>query len=438
MANEIPRLSHASLPPSTSPGLSSGNAHSTGYGQPPQLYYSAGPPRNPSYGERGPRIGQAHVPLNKSRRLYVGNIPYHVGIAEYGMVQLFSALYVAAFRPLNEGEPLPVSSFWLHADGKFGFMELRGDAEAVDIMQLNGIVLHGRALRVNRPSDYRPEVHGPAAIAPSKINVAAVLELCSQLGGIVAAPAHLIASAAASDVLSRPNMLIPTSNGANPSAPSAPASPPTSALLSTVEVSPAAPLNVPSAATFSTAAVGVPIGQQADSAVQSVKQTAMAVAEIPHESHGASPGGQTVIGDLPSGSARASNVSLPILRSQPQKQHGDILENCGQKQLSDVSPGFVVCLRNLVTNEDLDGKQDDYNDIVDDVRDECSRYGNVVDISIPREGGGRGTAFIAYHTLVEASKAIDGLRKLVFSGRSIEAYIVPDVSTVEQAAANCL
>lgn len=119
-------------------------------------------------------------------------------MTDVALTQFFSALYVAGFRPNRKGEPLPVVSFWLHADGKFGFMELRGEQEAVNMMQFNGVFLHSRPLRVNRPSDYRPELHNPGgmSLVPDSVKIQAVMELCAQLGGIVAAPAQLAAIAA--------------------------------------------------------------------------------------------------------------------------------------------------------------------------------------------------------------------------------------------------
>lgn len=85
-------------------------------------------------------------------------------------------------------------------------MELRGEQEAVNMMQFNGVFLHGRPLRVNRPSDYRPDLHNPQSLSlvPDGVNIAAVMELCAKLGPVVAAPAQLAAISAAQG--SRPTM----------------------------------------------------------------------------------------------------------------------------------------------------------------------------------------------------------------------------------------
>lgn len=268
---------------------------------------------------------------NKSRRLYVGNIPYHVGIPEHGMVQLFSALYVAAFGPLAPSQPLPVASFWLHSDGKFGFMELRGDAEAVHCMAFNGLVLHGRPLRVNRPSDFRPELAPPSDNRP--LNARAVLELCNALDGIVGAPPPILAAAAM--------------------APPAPAP----------QAPFAAPLNLRSQPP--------PV---------------------------ASPSPQALTPSKPS------------------------------------SGKTVLALEHLVTNDDLDAEKEDYDDLVADITEECSSYGAVVDVSIPRDGPGRGTAYIAYKTLVEAETALTALRERSFNGQLIKGVIVAGYESAAAAA----
>lgn len=46
-------------------------------------------------------------------------------------------------------------------------------------------------------------------------------------------------------------------------------------------------------------------------------------------------------------------------------------------------PTEVLCLMNMVAPEDL-VDDDEYEEIVDDVRDECSKYGQVKSIEIPR------------------------------------------------------
>ena len=46
-------------------------------------------------------------------------------------------------------------------------------------------------------------------------------------------------------------------------------------------------------------------------------------------------------------------------------------------------PTEVLCLMNMVTPEEL-VDDDEYDDIIDDIRDECTKYGTVKSVEIPR------------------------------------------------------
>jgi hypothetical protein len=363
---EIPRVASSPPPPPPPPQMMS--AYNAGGGGMNRM------PMQPLLHDRARamRPSQPQVQQNKARRLYVGNIPYHVGISENGMVQLFSALFVAGFRQLSPGEQLPVTSFWLHSDGKFGFMELRGDQEAVDCMQFNGVVLHGRPLRVNRPSDYQAEAG--LQLAPSQINAHSVVELCNQLTGLVAPPAHIVTAS----LVAGPPPPHQRTNGA-------------------AHQSPPPPMRqqVPASARMSTGGPAVqPMLRSQPPLPGAAGATAAAAAAA------ASP---SAAGAGPDGAVPATTT--------------------------------VVSLEHIVTNEDLDGSKEEYDDLVMDVREECSNYGTLVDVCIPRSGPARGTAFIAYATLAEAEQAIAGLRERVFSGQAIKGVVVPNQTSAVEAAA---
>lgn len=330
------------------------------------------------------RSAQPQVQQNKSRRLYVGNIPYHVGITENGMVQLFSALFVAGFRPLAPGEQLPVTSFWLHSDGKFGFMELRGDQEAVDCMQFHGLILHGRPLRVNRPSDFRPDLN--MNLAPTPINAHGVVELCNQLTGLVAPPATITTAA---------------------------------------QLAPPPPLR--------------------SAAAQPANETNGTVTSPLRPVHGQA-AASTAPGMEPASSAAAAPPP-PMLRSQPAAPPapaGEASEAPPSDAPSDAPPPpprapvscvTVLALDHIVQNEDLD-TESLYEELVQDVRLECATYGNVLEVSIPKSGPGRGTAFVSYGSKAEADKAIVGLAERVFENQPITGVIVPNQTSAEEAATN--
>lgn len=89
-----------------------------------------------------------------------------------------------------------------------------------------------------------------------------------------------------------------------------------------------------------------------------------------------------------------------------------------------------IMLTNLVTrNELLDEKE--YFDIIDDVATECSQYGKVLAVEIPRPLLGRtptedesdvGYAFVKFAKLQEAGAARKGLSGRKFAGRTVEGH----------------
>jgi len=110
----------------------------------------------------------------------------------------------------------------------------------------------------------------------------------------------------------------------------------------------------------------------------------------------------------------------------------------------------VLLMLNMVTPDDLISDQD-YNEIVEDIRDECSSYGTVEDLRVPRpsqssrekkwgpeaqaareadEAAGVGRVYIKFADNAGATKALGNLAGRKFGGRSIVATLVPDDADV--------
>lgn len=282
-------------------------------------------------------------------------------MTDVALTQFFSALYVAGFRPNRKGEALPVVSFWLHADGKFGFMELRGEQEAVNMMQFNGIFLHGRPLRVNRPSDYRPELHNPSgmSLVPDSVNIQAIMELCSQLGGIVAAPAQLAAIAVAQG--GKSNVMTAAGNETN--------------------------------------------GEQLD-----LK------------------GEKTNVVDERGGEKRMIVKDAKDEETEIKKEVNGEAKRAVTKKLP-----CVILLRNLVTDEDLQADEEEWEDLVHDIHGECRSHGDVQDLIIPKSGPWKGSVIVQYARNSDAVHAIDELRQKVFDGRKILSTFVEGCDTAAEA-----
>uniref|UniRef100_A0A8H7N9G6 RRM domain-containing protein n=1 Tax=Bionectria ochroleuca TaxID=29856 RepID=A0A8H7N9G6_BIOOC len=91
----------------------------------------------------------------------------------------------------------------------------------------------------------------------------------------------------------------------------------------------------------------------------------------------------------------------------------------------------VLQLLNMVTPEEL-LDNDEYEEISDDVREECSKFGNIVAIKIPRPSGGSrqsagvGKIFIKYDEPDTTAKALKALAGRKFADRTVVATYFPE------------
>ncbi|KAF2756623.1 hypothetical protein EJ05DRAFT_70415 [Pseudovirgaria hyperparasitica] len=90
---------------------------------------------------------------------------------------------------------------------------------------------------------------------------------------------------------------------------------------------------------------------------------------------------------------------------------------------SELEQGRVLQLLNMVTAEEL-MDNDEYKEIVEDVKDECSKYGPVLDIKVPRPSGARqnpgvGKIFVKFDKPESAQKALAALAGRKFADRTV-------------------
>ncbi|VUC19829.1 unnamed protein product [Clonostachys rosea] len=96
-----------------------------------------------------------------------------------------------------------------------------------------------------------------------------------------------------------------------------------------------------------------------------------------------------------------------------------------------VEQSRVLQLLNMVTPEEL-LDNDEYEEISDDVREECSKFGNIVAIKIPRPSGGSrqsagvGKIFIKYDEPETTAKALKALAGRKFADRTVVATYFPE------------
>ena len=94
-------------------------------------------------------------------------------------------------------------------------------------------------------------------------------------------------------------------------------------------------------------------------------------------------------------------------------------------------PTEILCLSNIFTEEELTDEEE-YEDILDDIREKCATYGGVKSIEIPRpvpgvEVPGLGKVFVEFYSIPDCQKAQHALTGLKFSNRIVvTSYFDPD------------
>jgi len=83
----------------------------------------------------------------------------------------------------------------------------------------------------------------------------------------------------------------------------------------------------------------------------------------------------------------------------------------------------VLCLMNMINVEDLEDDEE-YDDILEDVREECSKYGTVRSLEIPRpipgvEIPGLGKIFVEFANILDGQRAQENLSGRKFANRVV-------------------
>ena len=100
----------------------------------------------------------------------------------------------------------------------------------------------------------------------------------------------------------------------------------------------------------------------------------------------------------------------------------------------DVPQSRVILLLNMVTGEDL-MDADEYDEILQDVTEQCEKFGKVLDIQVPRplgrsgEGPGVGKVFVRFENAEGCAAALKGLAGRKYQERTIVASYYPEVSS---------
>jgi len=133
--------------------------------------------------------------------------------------------------------------------------------------------------------------------------------------------------------------------------------------------------------------------------------------------------------DLPIGDKRLAAQTVPTAMAETLLKKVEVTA----ADLRPVKETRVISLTNMVTAEELADDQE-FEDIKEDVADECNKFGTVKSIEIPRPmpGGsgvavpGLGRIFVEFADTVGANKARKSLAGRTFGGKKVEATYFPE------------
>ncbi|XP_072971775.1 splicing factor U2af large subunit A-like isoform X1 [Typha angustifolia] len=326
-----------------------------------------------------------------ARRVYVGGLS---PTANEQSVATFFSQVMSAIGGNTAGPGDAVVNVYINHEKKFAFVEMRSVEEASNAMALDGIIFEGAPVKVRRPSDYNPSL--AAALGPSQpnpnLNLAAVGLTPGSAGGLegpdrifVGGLPYYFTEAQVRELLESFGPL----RGFD--------------LVKDRET-------------------GNSKGY-AFCVYQDLSVTDIACAAL----NGIKMGDKTL-------TVRRANQGA----TQPRPEQESVLLQAQQQVAlqrlvyqAGSLPTKVVCLTQVVGSDEL-RDDDEYEDIMEDMRGEGGKYGNLVNVVIPRPGPngepapGVGKVFLEYADTDGSSKARQGLNGRKFGGSQVVAVFYPE------------
>ncbi|GBP86612.1 Splicing factor U2AF 50 kDa subunit [Eumeta japonica] len=327
---------------------------------------------------------QAAVPVvgstitRQARRLYVGNIPF--GVTEEETMEFFNQqMHLSG---LAQAAGNPVLACQINLDKNFAFLEFRSIDETTQAMAFDGINFKGQSLKIRRPHDYQPM---PGTENPA-INVPAGV-----ISTVVPDSPHKIFIGGLPNYLNEDQV---------------------KELLMSFGQLRAFNLVKDSSTGLSK---GYAFAEYVD-----ISMTDQAIAGL----NGMQLGDKKLI--VQRASIGAKNSTLAMAGATPVQLQVAGLTLAGSGPATE-----VLCLLNMVTPDEL-RDEEEYEDILEDIKEECNKYGCVRSIEIPRpidgvEVPGCGKVFVEFNSVADCQKAQQTLTGRKFSNRVVvTSYFDPD------------
>ncbi|KAJ1400113.1 U2 snRNP auxilliary factor, large subunit, splicing factor, partial [Sesbania bispinosa] len=328
-----------------------------------------------------------------ARRVYVGGLP---PTANEQSVATFFSQVMAKIGGNTAGPGDAVVNVYINHDKKFAFVEMRSVEEASNAMALDGIIFEGAPVKVRRPTDYNPSL--AATLGPSQpnpnLNLGAVGLTPGSAGGLDGPDRIFVGGLPYYFTETQIRELLETFG----------------------------PLRgfdlVKDRETGNSKGYAFCVYQ--DLAVTDIACAAL---------NGIKMGDKTLT------VRRANQGANP---QQPKPEQESILMHAQQQialQKLMLQPALVatkvVCLTHAVSADELKDDED-YEEILDDMRQECSKFGSLVNVVIPRPQPndeltpGVGKVFLEYVDVDGATKARAGLNGRKFGGNQVIAVFYPE------------
>ncbi|KAK4022388.1 hypothetical protein OUZ56_007857 [Daphnia magna] len=349
---------------------------------------------------------QVQVPVvgntitRQARRLYVGNIPFGVSdvrAAEEEMMDFFNQqMHLSG---LSQAPGHPILACQINLDKNFAFLEFRSIDETSQAMAFDGINFKGQTLKIRRPHDYHPTPGGGSGGGGGGGGGGPETTPGSMTGGITEKRAAGGGGGPMSTIVpDTPHKLFigGLPNYLNEEQ--------VKELLMSFGQLRAFNLVKDTATGLSK---GYAFCEYAD-----VTVTDQAISGL----NGMQLGDKKIIIQRASVGAKnaAAYAQMPV---QIQVPGFNLAAGPGQ-------PTEVLCLLNMVTPEEL-RDDEEYEEIVDDIREECNRHGAVRSVEIPRplEGvddvPGVGKVFVEFISVSDCVKAQQALTGRKFANRIV-------------------
>ncbi|GBG62104.1 hypothetical protein CBR_g28575 [Chara braunii] len=378
-----------------------------------------------------------------ARRVYVGGLP---PLANEQSVATFFSTAMAAVGGNTAGPGDAVVNVYINQEKKFAFVEFRTVEEASNAMALDGINYEGVSVRVRRPSDYNPSM--AATLGPSQpsplLNLANVGLTPGAQGGadgpdriFIGGLPYYLTETQIKELLSafgplRAFDLVKDRDTGNSKGygfcvyqdPSV------------VDVVCAAlngmKMGDKTLTVRRATASGQPKPDQANVLQQAQHQIALQRFAM---TTGATGANSVAMGGMPAflsgmqGLIPGGMVSIPttmhaMSAAMPAAQ-------VAQPSVPQDVPTRVVCLVQVVSPDELKDDEE-YEDIMEDMREECGKYGTLTNLVIPRPKAtgedlpGVGKVFVEYSDTGAAMKAKASLHGRKFGGNTVIATFYPE------------